>query len=193
VPLAYRAGSRDKGRVHIFWQRRIRSGDTTTPWWFPSQTTSGAIREDRLVLPIRPGTHWSDSHPVLLPGSGMGGSPMVLEQNEKHGRAARATKKTPAISPKLISAGGLRFANPPPVAEAKLPRGTRRKVKNDPMLIAAARELRDRWLEQVNREGLPLEVRGKYDVTRGPGNNPVAITAVSGVGVVASLPAPIAA
>ena len=39
-------------------------------------------------------------------------------------------------------------------------------MKNDPMLIAAARELRDRWLEQVNREGLPLEVRGKYDVAR---------------------------
>ena len=26
VPLAYRAGSREKGRVHIFWQRRIRAG-----------------------------------------------------------------------------------------------------------------------------------------------------------------------
>jgi hypothetical protein len=29
-------------------------------------------------------------------------------------------------------------------------REPRRKVKNDPKLIAAARELRDRWLEQVN-------------------------------------------
>ncbi|HEX3357100.1 MAG TPA: GNAT family N-acetyltransferase, partial [Tepidisphaeraceae bacterium] len=63
VPLAFRAGSRGKGpkgaaRVHIFWQRRIREGDTTTPYWFPSQTNSGSIREDRLVLPIPPGTHW---------------------------------------------------------------------------------------------------------------------------------------
>src|SRR5258706_12784466 len=40
IPLAFRAGSRGKGRVHIFWQRRIRAGDTTTPYWFPSQTSS---------------------------------------------------------------------------------------------------------------------------------------------------------
>ena len=59
VPLAFRAGSREKQRVHIFWQRRIRGGDTTTPYWFPSQTTSGSIREDRLVFPIPPDTHWS--------------------------------------------------------------------------------------------------------------------------------------
>ncbi len=58
VPLAYRAGSEKKGRVHIFWQRRIRAGDTDTPWWFPAQTSGGSIREDRIVLPIPPGTHW---------------------------------------------------------------------------------------------------------------------------------------
>src|SRR3954453_1378112 len=51
VPLAFRTGSRSKGaggtaRVHIFWQRRIRAGDVTTPWWYPAQTSSGAIRED---------------------------------------------------------------------------------------------------------------------------------------------------
>ena len=56
VPLAFRAGSRQKDRVHIFWQKRIRAGDTTTPWWFPAQTTGGSIREDRLVLPIPPGS-----------------------------------------------------------------------------------------------------------------------------------------
>src|SRR5215208_1057725 len=67
VPLAFRAGSREKGRVHIFWQRRIHSGDTTTPYWFPSQTTGGSIREDRLVLPIPPGTRWSDEMPRVLP------------------------------------------------------------------------------------------------------------------------------
>jgi hypothetical protein len=38
-------------------------------------------------------------------------------------------------------------------------------VKNDPRLVAAARELRDRWLEQVNREGFALPA-GKYDVSR---------------------------
>src|SRR5213078_4657613 len=67
VPLAFRAGSRDKGRVHIFWQRRTRAGDTTTPYWFPSQTTSGAIREDRLVFPIPPGVRWDDPMPRILP------------------------------------------------------------------------------------------------------------------------------
>jgi hypothetical protein len=31
----------------------------------------------------------------------------------------------------------------------------RRLVKNDPKLVAAARELRDRWLERVNPDPLP--------------------------------------
>jgi len=37
-------------------------------------------------------------------------------------------------------------------------------VKNDPRLVAAARELRDRWLEQVN--ATPVLSQGKYDVSR---------------------------
>ena len=44
------------------------------------------------------------------------------------------------------------------------------KAKNDPKLIAAARELRDRWLEKVNApggEGL-LGGQGKYEVARLP-------------------------
>ena len=44
VPLAFRTGSAKKSRVHIFWQRRIRAGDTTTPYWFPSQTMRGRDR-----------------------------------------------------------------------------------------------------------------------------------------------------
>jgi hypothetical protein len=32
----------------------------------PSQTTGGAIREDRLVLPIGPGVHWADVKPLIL-------------------------------------------------------------------------------------------------------------------------------
>src|SRR5688500_3270310 len=50
VPIAFRAGSDKKRRVHIFWQRRIVDGDAT-PWWYPCQTNGGAIREDRLVFP----------------------------------------------------------------------------------------------------------------------------------------------
>jgi hypothetical protein len=36
--------------------------------------------------------------------------------------------------------------------------------KNDPRLVAAARESRDRWLEQVN--ATPFLSHGKYEVTR---------------------------
>ncbi|MGN6728044.1 MAG: hypothetical protein ACTHLZ_19150, partial [Tepidisphaeraceae bacterium] len=68
VPLAFRSGSEKKSRTHIFWQKRIRHGDTTTPWWFPSKTNGGSIREDRVVLPIPPGTHWSDAKPLILAG-----------------------------------------------------------------------------------------------------------------------------
>ena len=39
-------------------------------------------------------------------------------------------------------------------------------MKADPKLVAAARELRDRWLEQVNAGELLLEGAGKYDVAR---------------------------
>src|SRR4029079_17216352 len=67
VPLAFRAGSEKRSRVHIFWQKRIRAGDDVTPWWISRQKGGGSIREDRIVLPIPPGTHWSDAKPVVLP------------------------------------------------------------------------------------------------------------------------------
>jgi hypothetical protein len=72
---------------------------------------------------------------------------------------------------------GLRFgAAVPPApcpgrtAKGKPPRErvARAKVKVDPHLVARSRELRDRYLEQVN-DRMPLEVaRGKYDVSRAP-------------------------
>ena len=78
VPIAFRAGARAKavggrgegrgGRIHIFWQRRVRAGDTQTPYWFPSETHNGALREARIVLPMPPGTHWSDAKPAIFPG-----------------------------------------------------------------------------------------------------------------------------
>jgi ribosomal protein S18 acetylase RimI-like enzyme len=60
LPIAFRTGSKSKGpkgsaRVHIFWERRIREGDTTTPIWFPAKTSGGTMGEERLVLPIPPG------------------------------------------------------------------------------------------------------------------------------------------
>ena len=72
VPLAFRTGGTNNGskpaRMHIFWQKRIRSGDESTPWWFPSETSGGAIKANRVVLPIPPGTHWSEAKPIVLPG-----------------------------------------------------------------------------------------------------------------------------
>jgi hypothetical protein len=42
----------------------------------------------------------------------------------------------------------------------------RKKTRNDPRLVAAARELRDRWLEEVNAGAAMLLGNGKYDVCR---------------------------
>jgi hypothetical protein len=54
---------------------------------------------------------------------------------------------------------------PPKPERARVPKT---KVKADPKLVAAARELRDRWLERVNegRGGGGLLPSGKYDVAR---------------------------
>jgi hypothetical protein len=173
VALAFRTGSRRRGpngsaRVHIFWQRRIRSGDTTTPYWFPAQTSSGAIGEDRLVLPIPPGTHWSDAKPIVLPGA----EKRQLENKPPRVRAAKV--KGPVVPKGAIVGGGLRFGSAvaPVSAGGELAmvetpkREARKKEKNHPRLVAAARELRDRWMEQVNADPAALLSEGKYDVSR---------------------------
>jgi hypothetical protein len=163
IPLAYRAGSREKGRVHIFWQRRIRAGDGTTPYWFPSQTSGGSIREDRLVFPIPPGTHWGDAKPIVLPGApAEGDGPKQLPKPSKR-QGAQPTR------PANVPSGALWFApakTPEPESKPKRERKPKVKVKNDPRLVAAARELRDRWLERVNAEPSALPSEGKYDVSR---------------------------
>ena len=184
VPLAFRTGGETKGpngraRMHIFWQKRIRSGDTTTSWWFPSQTTGGSIRADRIVLPIPPGTHWSDAKPLVLPGMPMPGDvdPAGLPALPAP-KVKRQKAKAPApVRPAEVSSGGFWFAAPAPAVEAlpvKAPREPKTKQKNDPRLIAAARELRDRWLEQVNGrspDATPLIGQGKYDVSRAAGQD----------------------
>jgi len=72
------------------------------------------------------------------------------------------------------------FGPPPPSPEEvaakkqaeKAEREARKKprLKNDPRYIAAARELRDRYIEQMNAPGssllLPPSACGKYDVSR---------------------------
>jgi ribosomal protein S18 acetylase RimI-like enzyme len=173
VPLAFRAGSEKKGRVHIFWQKRIRAGDAppnATPWWFPAKTDAGAMREDRLVLPIPPGLHWSDEMPVLRPAE-----TALPDKTEKaQGKRVPGSKSGP-LPPTPLPRARARFGPPsdsPVVAPAARPaetpkaKGPRQKKKADPKLVAAARELRDRWLERVNSGEHLLEGAGKYDCTR---------------------------
>ena len=173
VPLAYRAGSRGRRRVHIFWQRRVRAGDAATPWWYPSQTGGGSLREDRLVLPIPPGVRWDDEMPRVLPGTERTeDSGLRTESKKGRPRALPGRTSSPSQSSVLstqssIVACGLRFAPPAASTAAPAKRPPRAKgMKNDPKRIAAARELRDRWLEQVNDGGARLEAAGKYEVGR---------------------------
>jgi hypothetical protein len=169
VPLAFRTGSRTKGknakpRVHIFWEKRVRAGDEVTPWWFPSQTGGGAIREDRLVLPIPPGLTWSDEMPVLLP---IDHSPLPTEPKRLPGPRAKKLREI-RPGPCRINMSRLNIgADIGPARKArKTGRSPRAKAKHDPKHIAAARELRDRYLEQVNDQNLRFEPHGKYEVSR---------------------------
>lgn len=196
TPLAFRSGSRRNGRTHIFWQKRIRSGDTGdaaqggTPWWYPSQTGSGALREDRIVLPIPPGVHWSEAKPKVLPGMDNLFTQIASERSEaeKQGRllespedkaakkkareAKQAARREAKLRAASVAAGGLRFgaaasATTPAKDKTKKPKVA---LKNDPKLVAAARELRDRWLEQATAQPGLIEsgaaVSGKYEVSK---------------------------
>ena len=146
VPLAFRAGSAAKSRVHIFWQKRIRQGDTTTPYWFPANTTGGSIREDRIVLPIPPGTHWSDAKPRILPalskvegpqGELDGKTPRQIEG--RVGSRGKRRETRPVIQSGAVGIGFLKFKGaekpkpekPPRVrtrqAEERLPDSPRRR------------------------------------------------------------------
>jgi hypothetical protein len=52
-------------------------------------------------------------------------------------------------------------------AANKAAKPNREKFKNDPTLVEAARELRDRYIEQINAGLLlPPSANGKYDVSR---------------------------
>jgi hypothetical protein len=171
VPLAFRAGSAKKARVHIFWQKRIREGDETTPYWFPAQTSSGSIREDRLVLPIPPGKHWSDEMPVVLPREESTKSQITNVKQTSNSKLRTQNK-----GPLPPTRRGVQFGRPSaksepapaPAPAAKKEKQKKQKVKNDPKLIAAARELRDRWLERINEDPAMLEAgsNGKYDVSK---------------------------
>jgi hypothetical protein len=53
----------------------------------------------------------------------------------------------------------------PTVEIQKKPKAPKPKaVKNDPKIVAAARELRDRWLERINQT--PILPSARYEVCR---------------------------
>jgi N-acetylglutamate synthase-like GNAT family acetyltransferase len=168
VPLAFRAGSRKKDRVHIFWQKRIREGDTTTQWWYPTETTGGMMNEARLVFPIPPGVHWSDPMPRVLPVAATPASPPALiEDKAKRGRGAHATSKKPPLA--NLTLGRLQFTRPVEKKEKPKRAGgeKRPKMKNDPALVAKARQLNACWLEEINSNPSALPAPGgKYQVIK---------------------------
>lgn len=141
VPIAFRTGSEQKERIHIFWQKRIRTGDTETEYWYPNKTSGGQIGEDRIAVPIPPGTHWSDAKPTILPG--LNGVPMYKEPTalpagleEEIKALSKREKKPPAKEkeksakrPKnLISRGGLRS---PTAAEVAAKQAAAQRQKQD--------------------------------------------------------------
>ncbi|MEA2710801.1 MAG: hypothetical protein QOF78_3402 [Phycisphaerales bacterium] len=176
IPLAFRTGASGK-RTHIFWQRRIGEADTETPYWYPSKTDGGMMREDRLVLPIPPGVHWKEKMPILLPEvqqalpDGKTPAPRERSGETPKPRLMPPTRRgarfgAPSAGPEPKPAGGV-------VEKAKPRKPKREKVKADPAHVAAARELRDRWLEQVNAGGAGaaggaglVGAAGKYEVSR---------------------------
>ena len=170
VPLAFRAGSRKKSRVHIFWQKRIRANDTSTPWWFPAKTDAGALREDRLVLPIPPQLHWSDAMPVLKSEGTEARRHSGTKGKSELVPGMKCGPQTPTPRPRA----GVRFGPPgaepiaqqSPPPEQKAPKAPRQKHKCDPKLLALARELRDRFLDQVNGDPSLLLPSAKYEVAR---------------------------
>lgn len=165
-----------------------------TPYWFPYQTQAGSVRGDRVVLPIPPGTHWRDPMPVVLPQVEAsreddgpktlpGGAPVRPRPAETRISFARKMAVVRSKSKHLqgqppgkaavMTAGGVRYidrADYEPEEEAevtgKRARPRKPREKHDPKLIAAARELRDRYLEHFNGDPAALPSEGKYDVSR---------------------------
>ena len=222
VPLAFRTGGgrgktkkdgKFRGRMHIFWQKRIREGDEGdlaqggTAYWFPSLTGAGAIGEDRIVLPIPPGTHWSDAKPVVLPEGPRHGEDVAavklledevsrLEREKKAAKRGRGKGKGrgaagQGLRKDSIELGGFRFgpgivdSSPGEGAGAGVSSGggdvveverelkaakravKKAKQKFDPAQVAFARELKDRWLEEVQqRPHLLAAGSEKYAVRR---------------------------
>jgi hypothetical protein len=109
---------------------------------------------------------------MILPGD----ASRQLEDHtpQKTSKRSRVSKPKAETETKErgISSGGLKFVipSPEPAVGAKRKgereRRPRVKSKNDPRYVAAARELRDRWLEEVNSGRVLPEAAMKYEVSR---------------------------
>jgi hypothetical protein len=64
-----------------------------------------------------------------------------------------------------ISRSKFRFLPPKPAKPVK-EKPKRQKLKNDPALVAKARELNGRWLELINNDPTALPSTGKYQASR---------------------------
>ena len=185
VPLAYRNGSEGKGRVHILWQARTTAGDET-PWWYPSLTGQGAMREDRVVLPIPLDQHWSETRPAVLPtappprakaaeAEPFAGVPRKFADGvteDDQGRLWRDGRRlmTHAMLRSHLGIGEHALYTVPEgvelVAELPKPKGKKAKRTHDPKIQRVVRSLRDDWLEHINRNGLLLPTTTKYAAAR---------------------------
>lgn len=58
LPIAWRAGSVSKQRVHIYWNRPLL--DDLAELWVPEQTANGLMRGPREVHLLEPGQDWND-------------------------------------------------------------------------------------------------------------------------------------
>ena len=177
VPIAFRAGSEKRDRLHIFWQRRVRVDDVETPWWFPSETTGGMMDASRIALPIPPGMHWTDELPRLIPTAATpDDADAEAAVPPKRATSRKQAKRETPPPPTMITgirSGGLRLS--PEVVEPPAPVETvaatkaakpKRVKKAAPELAAKARELRDRWMEAADRGDRVALPAAKYDVGR---------------------------
>ncbi|MEM7806645.1 MAG: GNAT family N-acetyltransferase [Planctomycetota bacterium] len=205
-------------RVHLFWQKRIRPGDTgvgATAWWYPAKTDGGQLRADRIALPIPPGTHWRDVEAVAVPevevevemetSPDREGGESAPEDDAEHelkfvprkkwptgieerdGKVYRGDKRLMTIAMIKAEQGaaengmwympeGVEVVKEMPEPEIIKPKAKRPRSKRvkqtpaktvDPAFVAWSRELRDRWLEEVELEPtLLMAANPKYDVRR---------------------------
>jgi len=182
--LAWRTGSRNKQRPHIWWCRRVRQNDDF-PLWMPHRTTGGAISEERLIVPILPSQHWSDALPVLIPSAKgetvlPSGLPPVTQEAEDRVQAAAGRKKPqpqigyagpatgqPEPARAVVTKQGIKFIGPggaaPPTGKVKKPRVKR---VHDPVMKRKLRDLRDRYLDALHSGRISLPSAQKWDVGR---------------------------